>query len=63
MYNASQIAYENGEFWVLTLPDSGGYEVYRKGITHSTRCAHYGRIQNALQRAIADADRRAKELQ
>lgn len=58
MYKESDIAYEKGQFWVLNL-GSKGFEVYKNGITHSTRCAVIGFLgQNGLDRAILEIDRR-----
>jgi hypothetical protein len=64
MYKESDIAYEKGPFWVLNLKVKG-FEVYRTGITHSTRCAQIGFTgDEGLKRAIAEIDRRmAKEAQ
>jgi hypothetical protein len=54
----SDIAYEKGPFWVLDLK-AKGFEVYKTGITHSTRCARIGYTgANGLARAIAEIDRR-----
>lgn len=58
MYKESDIAYEKGQYWVLNL-GSKGFEVYKTGITHSTRCATIGYSgQNGLQLAILEIDRR-----
>ena len=58
MYKETDIAYEKGCFWVLNL-GSKGFEVYKTGITHSTRCAFIGFSgQNGLDRAILEIDRR-----
>ena len=58
MYKESDIAYEKGQFWVLNL-GSKGFEVYKNGITHSTRCAIIGFTgKNGLDRAILEIDRR-----
>jgi hypothetical protein len=64
MYKESDIAYEKGPFWVLKLK-AKGFEVYRTGITYSTRCAQIGFTgDEGLKRAIAEIDRRmAKEAQ
>ncbi len=39
-YQEKDIAFECGQHWVLKL--KMGYEVYRTGVTHSTRCAIIG---------------------
>ena len=58
MYKESDIAYEKGQFWVLNL-GSKGFEVYKNGLTHSTRCAVIGFSgQNGLDRAIVEINRR-----
>ena len=57
-YKETQIAYEKADFWVLNL-GLKGFEVYRDGITHSTRCAIIGyQGENGLSRAIAEIERR-----
>ena len=56
----SDIKYENGDYWVLQVKT--GHEVYKNGVTHSTRCAQigFGRdMAYSLRRAIGEADRRA----
>jgi len=59
MYTEGNIAYENGTHWVLDDPKKKFLEVYRTGLTHSVRCAQIGRgLDDPLQRAIAEADRR-----
>ena len=58
MYKESDIAYEKGQFWVLNL-GSKGFEIYKNGLTHSTRCAVIGFSgQNGLDRAIVEINRR-----
>jgi hypothetical protein len=57
-YAETQIAYEKADYWVLHL-GLKGFEVYRNGITHSTRCAVIGyQGEKGLSRAIAEIDRR-----
>lgn len=57
-YKESDIAYEKGQFWVLNL-GSKGFEVYKIGLTHSTRRAIIGFSgQKGLDRAILEIDRR-----
>lgn len=57
-YKLKDVAYEKGAHWVLRLPN-GHYEVYKTGITHSTRCAYIGWTdEKGLQRAIDEANRR-----
>jgi len=52
------ILYENSSHWVKRVKT--GYEVYRIGVTHSTRCAQIGwpNSDKGLKRAIAEADKR-----
>ena len=58
MYKESDIAYEKGPFWVLNLK-SKGFEVYKTGISYSTRCAIIGYTgDKGLARAIAEIERR-----
>ena len=54
-YQEKDIRYENGAYWVLETPNA--FEVYRVGVTHSTRCATIGKSLG-LARAIAEVDRR-----
>lgn len=57
-YKESDIAYGKGPYWVLNT-GSKGFEVYKNGITHSTRCAVIGyQGKNGLDRAILEIDRR-----
>ena len=57
MTKESDIAYEDGPFWVLQTPK--GFEVYINGITHATRCARIGyKGEDGLKRAIAEVNRR-----
>lgn len=60
MHKEADIAHENATHWVLRK-GPGHFEVYRSGLTHSTRCAivHFSSEPNrALARAITEADRR-----
>lgn len=59
------IKHETAHFWVLDV-GRRGYEVYRSGATHSTRVACVGRGPGprlGLERAIAEAERRERELE
>jgi hypothetical protein len=58
MLKESDILHESGAYWVTHAPY--GYEVYKTGHTHSTRCAQirYTGAQG-LARAIAECERRA----
>lgn len=59
-YRENQIAYEGAHHWVLELAP-GRFEVYRTGVTHSTRCAQVSNTANpeaARARAIAECKRR-----
>lgn len=61
-YKLDQIAYETKDFWVLDV-GSRGFEVYRTGITHSTRVAQIGLGETlGLPRAIAEANKRQAAL-
>jgi hypothetical protein len=58
MIKESQIVYETQKHWVLDL-GSKGFEVYRKTITHSERCARIGFSgADGLARAKAEIERR-----
>jgi len=53
----SDIQYENKTHWVKKTPK--GFEVYRIGVTHSTRCAIIGyKGDKGLSWAIAEANKR-----
>lgn len=53
----SDIVYEKGDYWVLKVKT--GFEVYRNGAIHSTRCAQIGfHGAPGLNRAIAEIERR-----
>lgn len=56
----SDILYQKGDFWVCKATDaSKGFEVYRDGVTHATRCAIIGyKGDDGLQRAKTECDRR-----
>jgi hypothetical protein len=54
-----KVLYENGSFWVCKAKH--GYEVYKDGVSHATRVAIIGyESEKGLQKAIAEADRRAR---
>jgi len=58
MIKESQIVYETNKHWVLNCGDKG-FEVYRKTITHSERCATIGFTgDKGLERAKAEIERR-----
>lgn len=58
MLKESDILFEKGDYWVKEAP-KGGYEVYKTGITHSTRCAQIGFTgDRGFQRAKDEIDRR-----
>lgn len=39
-YRESDIVLEDGQYWVLKVPT--GLDVFKVGVTHSTRCAQIG---------------------
>lgn len=48
------ILHESGEYWVTTAQH--GFEVYKTGVTHSTRCALIAYLgADGLKRAITEA--------
>ena len=58
MIKESDIVYETARHWVLNL-GAKGFEVYRNGLTHSTRCAVIGFTgPKGLERAKAEIQRR-----
>lgn len=64
MYREQDIEHETENFWVLNV-GKRGFEVYRKGTTHSTRCAQIGNGPGpnlGIERAIAECNRREAEL-
>lgn len=61
MLKESDILFELGIYWVCK-GNKSGYEVYRTGITHSTRVAIIGyEGEKGLERAKAECERRIKE--
>jgi hypothetical protein len=58
-YKLKDVKYETKNHWVLQLPNNKGYEVYKIGLTHSTRCSQIGFTGNkGLTRAINEVKRR-----
>lgn len=57
-YRESDILYEGRGFFILRVKD--GVEVYKNGITHSTRVAgiYFKDHAQNMQRAMAEIDRR-----
>ncbi len=50
--------YENGNHWVLRT-EKGTFEVYKNGITHSTRCAVIAwEGKRGFERAKTECDKR-----
>ena len=59
-YKLEDVVHESKGHWVLRIKD--GFEVYRTGVTHSTRCSQIGFTGDVgLQKAIAECDRREAE--
>ncbi len=55
--NLKDIVLEDGDFFVVRVPT--GFEVYKTGITHATRCAQIGfEGRRGLDRAKAEIQRR-----
>ena len=53
------IIFENGPYWVLKV--KYGYDVYKCGVIHSTRCAIIGwKGERGLDKAKNEIDRRIK---
>ena len=60
MMTEDQILHQAGPYWVCKAKH--GYEVYKDGVTHATRCAIIGfEGQKGLTRAKAEADRRNQQ--
>lgn len=60
-YQEKDIKHETRNFWVLDVGNKG-FEIYRIGVTHSTRVAQIGyRGEFGLNRAIAECERRQNE--
>ncbi len=58
-YKLTDVVYETPQHWVLRVP--GGFEVYKVGITHSTRCAQIGFAGDVgLCKAVVEIDRRER---
>lgn len=56
-YNIKDVIYEGHNHWVLRVKN--GFEVYKNGIAHSTRCAQIGWTgTKGIERAIAECKRR-----
>ena len=58
----SDILHETKNHWVMKVKTgkrAGTYEVYKNGITHSTRCSQIGyKGTEGLERAIKECERR-----
>jgi len=62
-YSEKDIMHETTNFWVLKVPGKEWYEVYKSGITHSTRVAIIGyKGEEVLNRAIAECNRRQEAV-
>lgn len=58
MTKESDIMYETATHWVCKAKH--GFEVYKIGVTHSTRCAIIGwHGEKGLGRAITECDKRS----
>lgn len=58
MLKESDIEYELGDYWAMKAKKVG-YDIYKTGITHSTRCAQIGYDgEVGLQKVKAEIDRR-----
>lgn len=56
-YREQDIVFEQGGYWVLRV--DYGFDVYRTGLTHSTRCARIGfKGETGVCRAQAEIARR-----
>ena len=51
---------EKGDYWAIKV--NYGYDVYKNGITHSTRCARIGyKGKDGLDRVKKEIDRRIEK--
>ncbi len=58
MLKETDIVYELGAYWAMRAKKVG-YDIFKVGITHSTRCAHVGYDgEVGLQKMKAEIDRR-----
>lgn len=56
-YQLKDVVHETKDYWALKTKT--GFEVYKNGITHSTRCSQIGFTgDEGLEKAIAECDRR-----
>lgn len=56
-YKLKDVMHETENYWVLRVVN--GFEVYKNGITHSTRCAQIGwKGDVGLNKAIAECEKR-----
>lgn len=61
-YNLSDIVTESANHFAIRVGEKG-FEVYRKGLTHATRCAIIGYTgDRGLQRVSAEIERRERAL-
>lgn len=59
MMKESDILYEDKDKEYYVIRVQHGYEVYKNGITHATRCAQIGWAgEVGLQKAIAEINKR-----
>lgn len=57
-YKEKDIVIEVFDHWVLKVKT--GFEIYKTGITHSTRCAQLGKGEDYKKRAILDCYKRSQ---
>lgn len=61
MIKEKDIMYESLNYWVLRVKN--GFEVYKTGLTHSTRCAQIGyHGEVGLTKSIEECNRREKQI-
>lgn len=61
-YRLEDVKHETANHWVLAVGDKG-YEVYRTGLTHSTRVGIIGFTgERGLERAKQECTRREQSL-
>ena len=60
---SEDIVYEQGDYFVLPADGKEGFEIWKSGITHATRCGVIGwEGQKGVDRAKIEIERRVLKL-
>lgn len=64
MMRESEILFQRGDYWICRAPKPRkGFEIYRDGVTHATRCGVIGfEGEEGMARAKAEIARRLGEV-